>query len=151
MLGRAYGVEVDLDEEVARTDPLARTDPDVEALAVHLDRVDADVDEHLDAVRGADAEGVAGLGDDGQLSVDRGDDVAPDRLADNLRRWSATPLAGWVVLGSTGEFPMLDAIERDRILAAAREAIPRDRCFIAGTGAARILTRTTRLSRPSWP
>jgi 4-hydroxy-2-oxoglutarate aldolase len=65
----------------------------------------------------------------------RGDDVAPDRLADNLRRWSATPLAGWVVLGSTGEFPMLDAIERDRILAAAREAIPRDRCFIAGTGA----------------
>ena len=65
----------------------------------------------------------------------RGDDVAPDRLADNLRRSSATPLAGWVVLGSTGEFPMLDAIERDRILAAAREAIPRDRCFIAGTGA----------------
>jgi 4-hydroxy-2-oxoglutarate aldolase len=65
----------------------------------------------------------------------RGDEVAPERLADNLRRWSATPLAGWVVLGSTGEFPMLDAVERDRILTAAREAIPRDRCFIAGTGA----------------
>ena len=65
----------------------------------------------------------------------RGDDVAPERLADNLRTWSATPLAGYVVLGSTGEFPMLSEAERDRVLAAAREAIPRDRCYIAGTGA----------------
>ncbi len=65
----------------------------------------------------------------------RGDDVAPDRLAANLGRWNATPLAGYVVLGSTGEFPMLSEDERDRVLAAAREAIPRDRRFIAGTGA----------------
>lgn len=65
----------------------------------------------------------------------RGDDVAPAQLADNLRRWSATPLAGYVVLGSTGEFPLLDEAERDRLLTAAREAIPRDRAFIAGTGA----------------
>jgi len=65
----------------------------------------------------------------------RGDDVTPERLADNLRTWSATPLAGYVVLGSTGEFPMLSEAERDRVLAAAREAIPRDRCYIAGTGA----------------
>ena len=65
----------------------------------------------------------------------RGDDVAPERLADNLRRWSTTPLAGYVVLGSTGEFPMLGEAERDRVLGAAREAIPRERCYIAGTGA----------------
>lgn len=65
----------------------------------------------------------------------RGDDVAPDRLAANLQRWNQTPLAGYVVLGSTGEFPMLAEAERDRVLAAAREAIPRDRRFIAGTGA----------------
>ncbi|HEV8616642.1 MAG TPA: dihydrodipicolinate synthase family protein [Methylomirabilota bacterium] len=65
----------------------------------------------------------------------RGDDVAADRLAANLRAWSATPLAGFVVLGSTGEFPMLSDAERDRVLVAAREAIPRDRTFIAGTGA----------------
>ena len=64
----------------------------------------------------------------------RGDDVAPDRLAANLERWNASPLSGYVVLGSTGEFPMLSESERDRILAAAREAIPRDRLFIAGTG-----------------
>ncbi|HKB23493.1 MAG TPA: dihydrodipicolinate synthase family protein [Methylomirabilota bacterium] len=65
----------------------------------------------------------------------RGEDVAVERLQANLRRWSATGLAGYVVLGSTGEFPMLSEAERERVLAAAREAIPRDRAFIAGTGA----------------
>jgi 4-hydroxy-2-oxoglutarate aldolase len=64
----------------------------------------------------------------------RGDDVVPDRLAANLARWNQTPLAGYVVLGSTGEFPMLSEAERDRVLAAAREAIPGDKRFIAGTG-----------------
>jgi 4-hydroxy-2-oxoglutarate aldolase len=65
----------------------------------------------------------------------RGDDVATERLAENLRAWSATDLAGFVVLGSTGEFPMLSDEERERVLAAAREAIPRGKMFLAGTGA----------------
>lgn len=64
----------------------------------------------------------------------RGDDVAPDRLQVNLQKWNAVPLGGYVVLGSTGEFPMLSEAERDRVLTAAREAIPRDKAFIAGTG-----------------
>src|SRR3989338_8946905 len=64
----------------------------------------------------------------------RGDDVAPERLQANLQKWNATALGGYVVLGSTGEFPMLSEAERDRVLAAAREAIPRDKTFIAGTG-----------------
>lgn len=65
----------------------------------------------------------------------RGDDVAHDRLAANLERWNATKLAGYVVLGSTGEFPMLSDVERERVLETARRAIPRDRLFLAGTGA----------------
>ncbi len=65
----------------------------------------------------------------------RGDDVAPDRLQANIRRYNTTALHGYVVLGSTGEFPMLSEAERDRVLAAAREAIPPDKRFIAGTGA----------------
>ena len=64
----------------------------------------------------------------------RGDDVAADRLQANLQKWNATALAGYVVLGSTGEFPMLSEAERDRVLAAARETIPREKVFIAGTG-----------------
>jgi 4-hydroxy-2-oxoglutarate aldolase len=65
----------------------------------------------------------------------RGDAVAADALRANLARWSAAPLAGYVLLGSTGEFPMLSEAERDTVLVAAREAIPRDRAFVAGTGA----------------
>ncbi len=65
----------------------------------------------------------------------RGDDIVVERLQSNLQKWNATALAGYVVLGSTGEFPMLSEAERDRCLAAAREAIPRDKAFIAGTGA----------------
>lgn len=65
----------------------------------------------------------------------KGDDIAADRLAANLRQWNATPLAGYVILGSTGEFPMLSEAERDRLLVTAREAIPRDKALLAGTGA----------------
>jgi 4-hydroxy-2-oxoglutarate aldolase len=65
----------------------------------------------------------------------RGEDIAPERLATNLASWNRAPLSGYVVLGTTGEFPMLSEAERERVLAAARQAIPRDRAFIAGTGA----------------
>ena len=50
----------------------------------------------------------------------RGDQVATDRLKANLAKWNATDLAGYVVLGSTGEFPMLSEAERDAVLVAAR-------------------------------
>ena len=65
----------------------------------------------------------------------RADEVAGDRLKANLERWNQTDLAGYVVLGSTGEFPLLTEAERDRVLAAARDATPRGKVFIAGTGA----------------
>lgn len=57
-----------------------------------------------------------------------------DRFARALARWSATPLTGFVVLGSTGEAVFLDEDETDRVVAAAREAIPRGRPMIVGTG-----------------
>src|SRR2546425_12289661 len=76
----------------------------------------------------------------------RGDDVAPERLQANLQKWNATALQGYVVLGSTGEFPMLNEAERDRILVAAREAIPKTKAFIAGTGTNSTL-HTIRQSR----
>ncbi len=65
----------------------------------------------------------------------RGADVAVDRLKANLARWNETELAGYVLLGSTGEFPLLTESEKDRVLVTAREAISRDKLFIAGTGA----------------
>ncbi len=77
----------------------------------------------------------------------RGEDVATDRLAANLQRYHATALAGYVVLGSTGEFPMLSEAERDRVLVAAREAIPASKLFIAGTGANATLTTIRQTKR----
>ena len=37
----------------------------------------------------------------------KGEAVAVDRLKANLAQWNRTGLSGYVILGSTGEFPML--------------------------------------------
>jgi 4-hydroxy-2-oxoglutarate aldolase len=68
------------------------------------------------------------------LTPFRGGDVAHDRLATNLARLNAHPLRGYVVLGSTGEFPLLTEGEKERVIATAREHTPGDRLLIAGTG-----------------
>ncbi|MFQ5898108.1 MAG: dihydrodipicolinate synthase family protein [Candidatus Methylomirabilia bacterium] len=64
-----------------------------------------------------------------------GDQVSVERLKANLDRWNRTNLAGYVVLGSTGEFPLLSEEERERVLEAARQAVPEGKMLIAGTGA----------------
>jgi 4-hydroxy-2-oxoglutarate aldolase len=56
------------------------------------------------------------------------------RLSAALRKWSQRPLTGYVVLGSNGEAVLMDDVESDRVIAAAREAVPRERLLIAGTG-----------------
>jgi len=53
----------------------------------------------------------------------------------NLARWLETGLHGFVVLGSNGEYALLNTEEKMRALELAREMIPRDRLLIAGTGA----------------
>src|SRR5438067_13022026 len=65
---------------------------------------------------------------------DEDDRVDTRRLRAALERWVAGPLAGFVVLGSNGEAVFLDNFEADRVVVAAREAIPRGRPFIVGTG-----------------
>jgi len=64
-------------------------------------------------------------------------------LAHNLRTLLAAPIRGVVVLGSNGEAPLVGDDDSARLLAAAREAVPRDRVLIAGTG--RESTRETML------
>lgn len=59
----------------------------------------------------------------------------------NVDRWMRTGLRGLVVLGSNGEAPLLDDEESVRLVATAREGVPRDRLLIAGTG--RNSTRET--------
>jgi 4-hydroxy-2-oxoglutarate aldolase len=55
-------------------------------------------------------------------------------LRGNLARWVTTPLTGLVVLGSNGEAPQLEDGEADRVIAIAREAVPRTKPLIAGVG-----------------
>src|SRR4029077_3723464 len=57
------------------------------------------------------------------------------KLESNVERYSKTPAAGIVALGSTGEAIMLSDEERRQALKAAREACAPHKVLIAGTGA----------------
>ena len=65
----------------------------------------------------------------------------------NIERYNHTDLAGYVVLGSTGENVLLSRSEMDGILAAVKEVAGKDKRLIAGTGAestAETIDRTKR-------
>jgi 4-hydroxy-2-oxoglutarate aldolase len=57
-----------------------------------------------------------------------------DGFAANLRRLNQTGLSGYVVLGSNGEFPLLDESEKLAVFEKAREVTPADKLLICGTG-----------------
>jgi dihydrodipicolinate synthase/N-acetylneuraminate lyase len=56
------------------------------------------------------------------------------KLEHNVERYSRTPVAGIVVLGSTGESIMLSDQERRDVLKTAREAAAPSKVLIAGSG-----------------
>ncbi len=64
-----------------------------------------------------------------------------DALRANIARWNDTGLAGYVVLGSNGEAPLLDADESTALVRAVREAMAPGMRLIAGAG--RESTRDT--------
>jgi 4-hydroxy-2-oxoglutarate aldolase len=61
--------------------------------------------------------------------------VSLSGVKENIRRYNDTRVAGYVVLGSTGESVMLSRDEADSVLAAALETAVSDKLLIAGTGA----------------
>lgn len=62
-------------------------------------------------------------------------EVAVDRFKANLAGYNQTGVAGYVVLGSTGEAILLSDAESQAVLAAGREAAEPGKIVIAGTGA----------------
>ncbi len=56
------------------------------------------------------------------------------KLEHNVDRYSKTPAAGMVVLGSTGESILLSDEERREVFKVARESAAADKVLIAGTG-----------------
>jgi 4-hydroxy-2-oxoglutarate aldolase len=65
---------------------------------------------------------------------DDGDRVDVARLRAAFARWLASPLTGFVVLGSNGEAALMDDEECDRVVDEARALVPSTRSFIVGTG-----------------
>ena len=65
---------------------------------------------------------------------DENEELALDHLADNLKRWAGTRLAGFLLLGSTGEFVYLSTDEKKKVFERARQAIAQDKIMLAGTG-----------------
>lgn len=58
----------------------------------------------------------------------------PSALARNIETYLDSPLTGLVVLGSNGEAAQLNDEEADLAIKTAREAMPRGRPLLAGTG-----------------
>jgi dihydrodipicolinate synthase/N-acetylneuraminate lyase len=67
------------------------------------------------------------------------------KIEHNIDRYSRTPIAGMVVLGSTGETVMLSDEERREVLRVTAEVAAPDKVLIAGTGAESVM-ETLRLT-----
>src|SRR6266849_10075124 len=63
------------------------------------------------------------------------DSVSVTDLKHNIQRYNGTDLAGYVVLGSTGESVLLRQAEMDGILVTVKESAAKGKKLIAGTGA----------------
>ncbi|MGI6344198.1 MAG: dihydrodipicolinate synthase family protein [Bacillota bacterium] len=76
----------------------------------------------------------------------RNDEIDYAALKFNLDRYSASPLTGLVVLGSNGEFALLDMDERMRMVEFVRQNTDPSKQIIAGTGC-ESTRETIRLTR----
>jgi len=70
-----------------------------------------------------------------------GEKLSIEKFKDNIQKYNASALAGYVVLGSTGECVSLSDEESARLVRAAREAAAKGKKVIAGT--ARESTKLT--------
>ncbi|MBA4395630.1 MAG: dihydrodipicolinate synthase family protein, partial [Desulfobacca sp.] len=60
--------------------------------------------------------------------------VAYDKLKENFQKWNRTDLSGYLVLGSNGESVYLSEAEKLKMIEVSREAIPREKILLVGTG-----------------
>jgi 4-hydroxy-2-oxoglutarate aldolase len=62
------------------------------------------------------------------------DEIAFDKLAENISRWNKTELSGYVVMGSNGESVFLTREEKLNLVEAVKKNMSEDKLLIAGTG-----------------
>uniref|UniRef100_A0A674J022 4-hydroxy-2-oxoglutarate aldolase, mitochondrial n=1 Tax=Terrapene triunguis TaxID=2587831 RepID=A0A674J022_9SAUR len=61
-------------------------------------------------------------------------EVDYSRLEENLHRYATAPFRGFVVQGSSGEYAYLTPQERLAVVSRVRQAVPRDKLLLAGSG-----------------
>ena len=62
------------------------------------------------------------------------DEVAYDRLSENIGKWNKTGINGYVALGSNGESVYLTREEKLKVIETVRDCTSKDKKLIAGTG-----------------
>jgi 4-hydroxy-2-oxoglutarate aldolase len=80
--------------------------------------------------------------------------VSLSAVQQNIHLYNQTSVAGYVILGSTGESVMLSREEADSVLSTAKEAAAPNKLLIAGTGAestAETIARTKRAAALGYP
>ncbi|HEK86728.1 MAG TPA: dihydrodipicolinate synthase family protein, partial [Candidatus Aminicenantes bacterium] len=60
--------------------------------------------------------------------------IAADKLRDNIEKFNRTGLAGYIIMGSTGEAPFVDDEEAELLVREATRAASPEKIVIAGTG-----------------
>ena len=68
-------------------------------------------------------------------------EVDHDKLRRNLEHWNQTSLRGYLILGSTGEFPHLTMDEKLAVIETTRDAMSAGKLLLVGTG--ELSTRQT--------
>ncbi len=68
-------------------------------------------------------------------------DVDHEKLKSNLEYWNRTDLLGYLILGSTGEFPHLTSDEKLAVIETVRGAMAPEKLLLVGTG--ELSTRQT--------
>lgn len=63
-----------------------------------------------------------------------GEKISPEKLEENMRKYNSFDLAGYVVIGTTGESVFLSDEESEKLVLAAKEAISPEKKIIVGTG-----------------
>lgn len=61
-------------------------------------------------------------------------EIAHDKLVGNLQQWNQTDLLGYLILGSTGEFPHLTTDEKLSLIDTVKANLPYDKLLLVGTG-----------------
>ncbi|XP_043845524.1 4-hydroxy-2-oxoglutarate aldolase, mitochondrial [Dromiciops gliroides] len=61
-------------------------------------------------------------------------EVDYEKLEENLYKLGTIPFRGFVVQGSTGEFPYLTSSERLQVVSRVRQFMPKDKLLLAGSG-----------------